>query len=285
MAAAGSVALAACTKEPTRAVDVRIEKVPYGSDARQFAELRVPYEATPRAVPVVVLIHGGYWMSSFDLTAMAPLAQNLNLHGYATWNIEYRRVGEPGGGWTGTLADVANAVDLLPTLAPDRNLDLNRLTLLGHSAGSQLAFWAGSREGLPSAMPGAAPKVKPKALVSLSGVLDLALASSDGNPVLAKAVVDYLGGTPAQYPDRYQLASPVALLPTGVPSLLVHGGVDATVPVEQSRSYAAAAAAAGDHTDLVELAGADHFDVIRVDKGWWEEVVRWLPLQIGNPLL
>ena len=87
----------------------------YGDGPEQFATLAVP--ATPGPHPVVVLIHGGFWRAAYGLDLMEPLAADLVGRGYAAWNIEYRRVGQPGGGWPGTLEDVAAAIDKLADLA------------------------------------------------------------------------------------------------------------------------------------------------------------------------
>jgi acetyl esterase/lipase len=289
--AAGLVAapplLAACARKlpTTAAIDIASDLIAYGLAPMQVGELRVPVEQTPR--PVVVLIHGGHWRTGFDRSAMTQVAGDLNRLGYATWNIDYRRVGDPGGGWPGTPLDVAAAVDHLAQLEKPKNLALDRVVFLGHSAGSQLAMWAGARSNLPPGSPGAAPAVTARGVISLSGVLDLALATGGvgGYAELAQSVKTFLGGAPAAVPDRYQLASPVQLVPIGRPALLLHGTVDSVVNVDQSRSFVAAAAQAGDRARLVELERANHFNVIDVDKAWWQHIVDWLPEQVGEPLI
>jgi acetyl esterase/lipase len=45
-----------------------------------------------------------------------PIVNDLTRRGYATWNIEYRRIGEDGRGWTGTFHDVLDAVNHLSNL-------------------------------------------------------------------------------------------------------------------------------------------------------------------------
>ena len=71
-----------------------------------------------------------------------------------------------------------------------------------------------------------------------------------------------LGGTPAQQPERYAQANPARQVPLRMSVLLVHGANDATVGVQQSRRYAAAARAAGGAVELVEPPGRhrDHID-------------------------
>ncbi|MCX7621823.1 MAG: alpha/beta hydrolase [Acidimicrobiales bacterium] len=259
------------------------ETVSYGPDALQRGELRTFAATAPQ--PLVVLIHGGYWRTGWSLSAMEPLAEDLARRGYASWNINYRSVGDPGGGWPGTLQDVASALDRLAELAKDRPLDLERVAVIGHSAGAQLAFWTAIRSRLSAGQPGAEPTVKPAALVSLSGVLDLAAASiyrdADAGE-LSRATAEFLGGSPDQVPERYRTASPIAQLPLDAAQLLLHGSADSKVPPEQARNYHTAAERAGDPVRMVELPGVDHFDTIRREKVWWEEVIRWLPDQIGR---
>jgi acetyl esterase/lipase len=217
------------------------------------------HEADGARWPVVVVIHGGYWGSGYGRSLGSGLAVDLAKHGVAAWNIEYRRVGN-GGGWPTTLLDVARAVDALADVgdpAVGGRLDLERVVAVGHSAGGQLAMWAAGRHTLPAGAPGAGPRVGIRAVVSQAGVLDLVRGANVG--LDGGAVVRFLGGTPAEVPERYAQASPYERLPIGVPSTLVHGTKDTLVPIDQSDRYAAAAIAAGDTVDVQRLRGVDHF--------------------------
>ena len=226
----------------------------YGAGPDQFGELTVRGGA---AAPVVVLLHGGFWRARYTLDLMRPLAADLVGRGYATWNLEYRRADSPGADWPATLADVAAGVDALAALADDHPLDLERVVLVGHSAGGQLALWAAAQQ----------LRVRPAVVVSLAGVLDLRAAARER--LGRDAVVAFLGGTPDEVPQRYEEASPRTLLPLGVPQLLVHGTADDRVPVDQSRSYAATAADAGDKCRLLELDGVDHMALIDPASDAW----------------
>lgn len=251
-----------------------MENVRYGEAPSQYVELHLPARRAG-AHPVVVLLHGGFWRAAYGLALLRPLAADLVERGYAVWNVEYRRVGEPGGGWPGTLVDVADAADAVAGASTRYGLDAGRVAVVGHSAGGQLALWLGARHRLPGAAPGASPRVRPRAVVSQAGVLDLP-AAADAR-LGEEAVAAFLGGHTAEVPDRYALASPSALVPLGVPQLLVHGDADGRVPVTQSREYAAAARSAGDRVELAEFPGVGHFEVIEATHESWITVVDRLP--------
>lgn len=206
---------------------------------------------------------------------MRPLCQDLAERGWAAWNIEYRRLGHvAGGGWPTTFGDVASAIDHLTEIRTEARLDLSRVVTIGHSAGGHLAVWAAARHRLPEGAPGWDPRVRVTKAVSQAGVVDLKLAwdlrLSDG------VVGDLLGGPPEEHPARYALASPAELVPLGVPVLLTHGGRDDIVPPPVSASYAAAARAAGDAVEVVELPDEDHFGHIDPGNPLWAAVVQWL---------
>ena len=249
--------------------------IPYGEHPDQVANLHVPArEGGPW--PVVVLVHGGFWRSRWDRTTTTPLARDLAARGYLAWNVEYRRVGKEGGGWPGTLLDVAAAVDRLASVP---EADTGRVVGVGHSAGGHLALWLAARPRLPAGAPGSAPRVVVRGAVSLAGVCDLERAAREG--LGEGAVADLLGGGPDELPERYAASSPAALLPLGVPQLLVHGGRDEIVPPGQGRAYAEAARHAGDDVVLAELPRADHFDVIEPGDPSWAVVVGSLPRLLG----
>lgn len=246
---------------PAPPADARIA---YGDGPQQFGGLRLPTgeaggDARPR--PVVMAIHGGFWRAAFNLDYMGHLCAALREAGIATWNVEYRRVGEAGGGWPGTFRDLAQAADHLRALAPRYNIDLGRVVTLGHSAGGHLALWLAARPRIPADDPLYDPApLTPRAAVALAGVVDLReawrLDLGDG------AVRELMGGAPDEYPARYGAASPAALLPLGVPQGLVHGTADDRVPYALGRDYQARAVAHGDDARLITLEGADHFTLV-----------------------
>jgi acetyl esterase/lipase len=250
-------------------------QIAYGDHPDQVGNLHLPVGDGPW--PTVVLIHGGFWKWGWDRTLMTPLALDLARRGTAAWNIEYRRVGQEGGGWPGTLEDAAAAIDALAELD---DVDLNHVVTVGHSAGGHLAVWLAGRHRLPAGAPGAAPRVRPRAAVSQAGVLDLVRGAVDS--LGSGACAGLLGGDPEAVPARYAAASPAALIPIGVSVLLVHGGRDEIVPAGQSHAYADAARAAGDSVEFVDFPDADHFDVVEPDDPSWIAVVERLPRLLGK---
>ena len=242
----------------------------YGPAASQVGDLHLPKAKRP---PVICLLHGGFWRLPYGYSQMTPLAEDLTRRGYAAWNLEYRRVGEPGGGWPGTLKDVSAGIEHLAKLKADgADLDLERVVSVGHSAGGHLALWAAGSRRLEAGEP--APKVIVTAAVAQSPAADLLRVYELG--CSNRVALELTGGTPAEYPERYRLASPQALLPLGVPQLIVHGDADDTVPVAMGREYAKAARAAGDRCDYVEFKGVGHFEHLDPKGPAWGAVTAWL---------
>ena len=228
----------------------------------------------------MVLVHGGFWRSMYDRSLMVPLAADLVRRGVAVWNVEYRRLGEPGGGWPGTFEDAASAVDALAAV-PDGVVDLKRVAGIGHSAGGHLALWCAARSGLPDEAPGCRPAVELRAVVAQAPVTDLR-AAADSWGAGRQATLDLMGCAPDDDPERYWLASPIERLPLGLPQVLVHGRSDHVVPVDQSIRYAERAVAAGDPVELLAMPRVGHFDVIKPGHRSWLAVVERLPaLGIG----
>ena len=205
-----------------------------------------------------MLLHGGYWRRRYRLDVMNALAAALRPRA-SVWNLEYRRVGSPGGGWPGTFEDVAAGFDAVLDGAAAHRLDPTRVAVVGHSAGGHLALWLASRGRLVRG-PGARPSLMPALAVSLAGVCDPTEAAR--RHLSNDAVQDLLGGGPAKRSAVYEHASPGARLPLGVPQLLVHGTADDSVPVDLTKDYWEAASRAGDACRLVKLTGVDHFQLI-----------------------
>lgn len=221
-------------------------RLAYGSDPNQFLELRIPQKKGPH--PVLLNIHGGYWRAKYDLAHAGHLCEALRVQGIATFNLEYRRVGNSGGGWPGTFDDVRSGYRFVQQSAQKLNLDLKRFVAMGHSAGGQLALCLAAHE----------PRLK--SVISLAGVVDLKRAfdlhlSND-------AVVEFLGGKPNEVLEHYREADPTELSIAHARQWLIHGTEDDTVPVAFSRDYVSAKKKKGEDVQFIEITKCGHFDVI-----------------------
>jgi acetyl esterase/lipase len=268
-AAAGTVSACAPAGRSSKGTVKRtlpFERIAYGGDAQQYGELRRP--AGGGVSPVVIVVHGGFWLSQYDLGLMVPVSEALTRDGFATWNVEYRRLGDSGGGWPGTFLDVGAACDHLRTIAPQQGLDLRRVVTLGHSAGGQLALWVAGRRWIRDGELRATRPLKIRGAVSLAGVVDMRQAWDLGFDSVGKV----LGGSPIDVPTHYAAADPAALIPLGVPTVLVHGSADPIVPQAISERYQREAKARGDQAKLIPLPGTGHFELIDPTTPAWASV-------------
>lgn len=255
-------------KLPAAPADRRIQ---YGKDPMQFGDLRLPKGKGRH--PVAIVIHGGCWLSAFaDLQLTAPLSDALTRAGIATWNIEFRPVDKPGGGWTGTLIDVANAVDYVRELAKKYPLDLERVVVIGNSAGGHLALWSAGRHRLPKESPLFIKNPLPvRGAINLGGISDLKSYLKE-SAVCGKPILKLVGGSPDEVPERYKETSPIEMLPLGVKQVLITGAEDKIVLPKNSQDYVAAAQKSGDDARLIVLEKAAHFEVIAPGSSAWTTV-------------
>ncbi len=252
----------------------------YGADPLQMGELRLPAGDGP--FPVVVVIHGGCWTKGYaTLRNTAALASALTDRGYATWNIEYRQVGDAGGGWPGTFTDWAAAVDHLRVLATTEPLSLSRIGVVGHSAGAHAALWIASRSRLPATSQIAGDDSLPvAAAVAIDGPGDLrALVGPDADICGRPVVAPFIGGAPDERPERYVEASPIENLPFNVRQYLVASDA---LTLESADAYRARAAAAGERVEVLELPNGGHFDVIAPGSDSWAKVEPFLLRALGS---
>jgi acetyl esterase/lipase len=237
-------------------------RLAYGPEPLQFGDLRLPQGRG--TYPLVVVIHGGYWQAIYNLTHAGHLCVDLAEHGVATWNVEYRRIGDPGGGWPAALGDIVRALEHVYKLAPEYPLDLERIVVIGHSAGGQLALLAASRTDLPL-----------RAVVSLAGVVDMHETDRRGDD--HGLIARLLGGAPDEVPERWREASPRTQLPLGIRYVLACGTAD--VHWEPNQATAEAARAAGDDVEFLPLADAGHFELIDPAAPEWA-IIRTKILQL-----
>lgn len=236
-----------------------ISRVPYpvagnGDPSQNWGNLYLPacvHQAD--SVPLVVLIHGGAWHRSVGAGDFSYFAQDLVGRGVAVYNIEYRRVGS-GGGWPTTFTDVASALGNVPDIV-DQTPELSGKTeVVGHSAGAQLATWAGSQAAHPEHQLGKYASFKPDRIVALSGPLDMTNAANFSDLDMVNAV----GGTPLTAASRYEEVDPIQNIDPGIPVVAVHGTADTTVSWQNSQRYIQALLQAGGNGRLDLLYGDTH---------------------------
>lgn len=229
----------------------------YGQSDSQVGDLYLPIN-TPS--PVLCLLHGGFWRYPYGKDQMDEISLDLVNRGFAVWNIEYRRVGESGGGWPGTLSDVFSAIDFLAgPSCKGYPLDLSKVIVIGHSAGGHLALLSCLKQR-PLELHQSSAKVLPIAAAVLAGVTDLnkAYDLNLGNG----AVEALLGGSPACFPERFLSASPIRQLPFSVRQLVLHGVNDEALPLELSEHYAEAARQFGDDVTYKVLPNTGHMEFL-----------------------
>jgi acetyl esterase/lipase len=222
------------------------ERVAYGADPNQFLEVRLPRAQRPHSV--LLNIHGGFWRAKYDLAHTGHLCEALRAAGVATFNIEYRRVGNVGGGWPGTFEDIRAAYRFVQQERSRFHLDLHRLVVMGHSAGGQLALCLAAHE------------TSLHRAISLAGVVDLKKAFA--LHLSHDAVGEFLGGKPDAVPEHYREADPMELTIPHARQWLLQGSEDDTVPPELSRDYVMQKKKAGEPAELLEILRAGHFDLI-----------------------
>ncbi len=231
----------------------------YGPDPHQWAEFRRP--PAEGRLPLVVHLHGGFWRAEYALDHARPMCAGFRRADWATLNVEYRRVGQDGGGWPGTFDDVRAALDLVPGLVADHDLDGGRVVVSGHSAGGHLALWVA----------GVTP-VDLAGVVPISALTDLVTGHRERLSDGGTATQDLLGATPEEEPERWAAASPIDQVPLAMPVRLVHGRHDRNVPVTQAHAYARAARAVGGDARVIEVE-ADHFAVLDTSSDFFDTVV------------
>jgi acetyl esterase/lipase len=232
-------------------------RLAYGPAPDQYGDLYLP--ASPGPYPVIILLHGGCWRAQFGLAPLGQLCAAFAHECLAVWNLEYRRLGN-GGGWPHTFTDVASGAAFLQGIAGRYALDMARVVAVGHSAGGHLALWLAGRQHLPADSPLWVAKAVPvRGVVSLAGIPDL--VEGVKRQICRGACQELVGGVPDEVPQRYQHASPIALLPLGVPQWHLVGVHDPLVPADYVQQYVAVARQ-HDAVYLDLLPDAGHFELV-----------------------
>ncbi|MEO8193234.1 MAG: alpha/beta hydrolase [Gemmatimonadales bacterium] len=255
---------------PSKEPDKRIA---YGTDSSQYGELRIPSGSGPH--PVAILVHGGCFKAAYaTLRDLTPMADALKDMGIATWTIEYRRLGQPGGGWPGTYLDVGRAVDHLRRIADQNALDLQRVVIVGHSAGGHLAMWAAARARVPASSDlHVANPLAVRGVLNLAGPVDFTANIAEYEGLCRDTVITtLLGGTPLSVPERYAQASPIKLLPSGIPQVVLIGEHEDFVPRPIAETYVRVGVQAGDSIRLIVIPRVGHFEIASPVATTWPRV-------------
>jgi len=223
--------------------------VRYAEHEDGVIDLHLPDEP---AGQMVVLVHGGFWKAAYDRRPSRQMAAALASEGHVVATPEYRRVGA-GGGWPATGDDVRRAAERLPDLLASIDVPVGPMTLVGHSAGGQLALWL------------ATTALEISRVVALAPVCDLREAIR----------LDLGGGAAQAFLEGADIddADPMVLLEARPDAAvrMVHGRDDEDVPVSLSRGFVARHPWA----ELVEVDGG-HFEVIEPGSPAWPVVLRSL---------
>ncbi len=256
-------------------------KLAYGPAPSQFAELFVPPGAGP--FPVAVLVHGGCWNSKFGgIVQFRNMAGALAARGIAVWNVEYRRIDEPGGGYPGMYLDMHAALDLLKAQAPMHKLDLSRIAAVGHSAGGQLVQWIAGRTRIPAGSPlHQANPLRVDRIVSLGGLADLRHEAALIKSSCDRDITQLAGMPSAARPDVLADTNAADLMPNGSRTWLVTGALDTISPPRVAHDYAARANAAGDKAEVVILPEASHYDEVATTSPAWPQVLGVIEQALG----
>jgi acetyl esterase/lipase len=215
------------------------EKIVYGTGSLQYALLwRAKQLENKQKNPLVILIHGGCWLSAYDIQHTYALSTGLAQAGFNVWSIEYRRSGDIGGGWPNTYADVKAGI-LASANYNSGEFDLAKSVLVGHSAGGHLALLAG----------GAIPQLK--GVIGLAAITDIQEYAAGTNSC-QKVTKDFMQGMPKDKPAEYLLANP-SKQPLHVNTVILQGNKDNIVPAFNLDKL---------ERKVIMLDGIGHFDWI-----------------------
>ena len=250
--------------------------IAYGDDALQVVDLWLPDGDGPH--PTVLMVHGGCWQTEIaDRRIMNWIADDLRRRGIAVWNIDYRGVDLPGGGYPGTFLDAAAAADALRAHAERFRLDLSRIVATGHSAGGHLALWLAARPRLPHGSPMRAADPLPiHAVVSLGGLPDLEEAARPPGSGCGTEVIGRLTG------GRFDDTSVPRLAPLGVSQVLINGAQDRIIPTSYAEGYAGPMRSAGDEVEVRMIDRTGHVELIAPETRAWAAAVAEIEQLLGR---
>jgi len=248
-----------------------------GDAETDIIDLWLPEGGGPH--PVVIMVHGGCWQKSIaDRTLMNYAAEDLRQKGLAVWNIEYRGVDEPGGGYPGTFLDVAKAADALLDYAPEYNLRTDRIAGFGHSAGGHLVTWLSARASLPESSLLFSDNPLPlTAVINSGGLADLAASAPVTQASCLADIMDTLTGSPSDTrPNVLSDTSTPELFPVTARQISINGDSDRIAPGKLGQSYTQRALESGTPAEYFEIKHTGHVELIAPGTDAFERTVQVL---------
>lgn len=205
--------------------------------------------------PAIIVIYGGAWRSGSP-RQNADFNRYMAARGYVIWAIAYRHA--PRYRFPAQIEDVQAALAFIRQHATEYETDVERIALLGRSAGAHLAMLAAYSPD--------APRIR--AVVDYYGPVNLTKGYYDlphPDPINVRAVLKmFLGGSPDELPELYQQASPINYVTQPQPpSLLVYGGRDNIVQAKFGRTLRDRLRTVGSRAIFLEIPWAEHaFDAV-----------------------
>ncbi len=166
--------------------------------------------------PAVLLIFGGGWRSGSKEQNKA-MSTALANHGYVAVSPEYRLSLEAT--YPAAVHDLKNAVKWMKANASSYGIDSNKITVLGCSAGGQLAALLGTTNGDLS-FESAVHSIKQTSDVQAVIDIDGTLAFHHPESVEGSAAALWLGGTYAEKPEVWEQAAPLNHVGKNTPAFL-----------------------------------------------------------------
>jgi acetyl esterase/lipase len=229
------------------------QTITYGESDHHIIDVFLPHHAKTKSN--IILIHGGCWQNQYDRLYMGYLAQSLSERGYRVFNIEYRRTGDEGGGYPGTLEDILQAYHRIQLFITE-NLNGDReMNVIGHSAGGHLSLWLAAKE----------PSVS--AVVGLAAISDLSTYAM-GSSSCQTSALKFMGVRPEEAADDYQMADPLLMdVPKGMITL-ISTEKDLIVPPSHNDAYTLKMGAK--HHIIAEMG---HFDLVAPTSVIWPSLL------------
>lgn len=243
--------------------------IAYGADPLQVVDLWLPEGAAPH--PAVIMIHGGCWLTDVaDRSIMNWIAADLRGQGIAVWNVEYRGVDRPGGGYPGTFQDIAAAADLFVKDGARHGLKTDRVVAIGHSAGGHLALWLAARGKADTA-------------ISQGGLPDLRYLAEEAKDhgCGVEGARGMAGKPSAERPDVYADTSPIAMTPGKAAQIQINTTRDPIAPPAYADAYAKALSGKGVTVRNVTVADEGHIELVAPGSNAWLQTVPLIRAALG----